>query len=89
MIWQIMYYVYILKSLRDNKFYTGFSSNLKRRLRDHQVGNVDSTKNRRPLELFYYEAYRDKVSALNREKFLKTTRGKLQLRKQINLEGDS
>ncbi len=81
-----MYYVYILKSKLDNKLYTGFSANLKERLIEHKNGNVESTKNRRPLELIYYEAYNDKVNALKREKFLKTTRGKAQLRKQINFE---
>ena len=79
-----MFYVYILKSKLDNTFYTGFTGNLRRRFKDHKNGNVESTKNRRPLELIYYEAYNDKESALKREKFLKTTRGKLQLRKQIN-----
>ena len=80
-----MFYVYILRSKVDNKFYTGFSSDLKRRLKDHKDGNVTSTKNRRPLKLFYYEAYKDKESALKREKFLKTTKGKQQLRKQLNI----
>ena len=84
-----MYYIYILKSSVDNKLYTGFSSDLKKRLRDHIGGEVQSTRNRRPLELLYYEAYRDKESALKREKFLKTTRGKQLLRKQINVEKDA
>src|SRR4030042_3692089 len=80
-----MYYIYILRSKLDKKFYTGYTSNLKRRLKEHQDGNVDSTKNRRPLELIYYEAYREKQLALNREKFLKTTKGKVQLRKQFEV----
>ena len=79
-----MFYVYILKSKLDNKFYTGFSSNLRKRLIEHKKGNVESTKNRRPLDLVYYEAYNEKGGALKREKFLKTTKGKVQLRKQIN-----
>lgn len=77
-----MYYVYILKSKIDGKFYTGFTGNLRNRIKDHDNGNVDSTKNRRPLELIYYEAYKEKSDALKREKFLKTTKGKLQLKKQ-------
>lgn len=79
-----MFYVYILKSKLDNKFYTGFTGNLRQRVKDHKNGNVESTKNRRPLELIYYEAYNEKELALKREKFLKTTKGKIQLRKQIN-----
>ncbi|MBA3724025.1 MAG: GIY-YIG nuclease family protein [Candidatus Levybacteria bacterium] len=81
-----MFYIYILKSLKDNKLYTGFTSDLRKRLKEHQYGNVESTKNRRPLELIYYEAYKEKKGALLREKYLKTTRGKSQLKKQINLD---
>lgn len=80
-----MFYVYILKSQVDKKFYTGFTGNLKNRIKDHMNGNVASTKNRRPLELYYYEAYQEKELALKREKFLKTTKGKLQLKKQFDL----
>lgn len=78
-----MFYIYILKSTVDGKFYTGFSSSLRERLREHNSGGVQSTKNRRPLELIYYEAYKEKVNALKREKFLKTTKGKQQLKKQL------
>lgn len=78
-----MHYIYILKSLKDGKYYTGFSSDLRSRIRDHHAGNVQSTKNRRPLELIYYEAYKEKTQAVRREKFLKTTKGKLQLKKQL------
>ncbi|MDP3988436.1 MAG: GIY-YIG nuclease family protein [Candidatus Levybacteria bacterium] len=86
MIWQTnVFYIYILKC-SDGKFYTGFSSDLRKRLKEHQGGNVSSTRNRKPLELLYYEAYRNKTNALKREKFLKTTKGKQQLRKQINLD---
>jgi putative endonuclease len=79
-----MFYVYILRSKLDGKFYTGFTGDLKKRIQDHFEGNVISTKSRRPLELFYYEAYQEKQNALKREKFLKTTKGKQQLRKQFN-----
>lgn len=80
---QFMFYIYILKSELDGKLYTGFTGNLKKRISEHNNGRVESTKNRRPLELIYYEAYREKENALKREKFLKTTKGKRQLKKQI------
>ena len=38
------YYVYILKSLVDGKFYTGYTSNLKKRLDEHNKGLTKSTK---------------------------------------------
>ncbi len=81
-----MFYIYILRSKLDNKFYTGYTSNLEKRLKEHESGNVQSTKSRLPVELIYYEAYQHKENALKREKFLKTTKGKMQLRKQIALD---
>lgn len=80
-----MHYIYILKSLKDGKHYTGFSSDLKSRLKEHNSGNVQSTKNRKPLKLIYYEAYKEKAQALRREKFLKITKGKLQLKKTARI----
>jgi len=52
-----MYYVYVLQSLKDKKLYTGYSSDLKRRIIEHNQGLVASTKNRRPLKLVYYQAF--------------------------------
>ena len=66
-----MFYVYILRSKKDNKFYTGSTNNLGRRINEHNSGLVFSTKSRIPFELVYYEAYRSKQDAMNREKQLK------------------
>ncbi len=66
-----MYYVYILKSNKDKRLYVGYTSNLKLRIKEHQEGKVKSTKNRRPIELVYYEAYKDEIDAQNRERYLK------------------
>jgi len=74
------YYVYILMSLKDNNFYTGFSANLKKRLSYHQQGLVKSTTDRRPLKLIFYEVYSNKMDALRREKYFKTTDGKKALK---------
>ena len=49
-----MYYVYVLLSLKDNKFYIGFSEDVKKRLADYNAGRNMSTKPRRPFELIYY-----------------------------------
>ena len=77
-----MIYVYILK-LNNDQLYTGFTKNLKTRINEHQLGKVNSTANRRPLELIHYEAYRLESDARRREKFLKGTEGKRLLRQQI------
>lgn len=70
------YFVYILLSLKDNNFYIGFTNNLKRRFKEHKNGFVFSTKNRRPLELVYFEYHRNHKDALAREKFFKTGWGR-------------
>ena len=51
-----MYYTYILQSLVDKNFYTGYTSDLKSRFKKHNDGKVISTKYRRPFVLIYYEA---------------------------------
>ena len=78
-----MYYVYVLRSEKDTKFYTGFTDDLKRRVADHKAGNVQSTTHRRPLSLIYYEACLDKNDAVRREKYLKTHYGKMFLKKRL------
>lgn len=80
-----MYYVYILLSLKDNNFYVGFSSDLQRRLGEHKNGKVKSTKNRLPLKLLCYEAYVFKQEAENREKYLKSSDGRKDLRKRLTM----
>jgi len=67
-----MWYVYILQSEKDKKFYTGVTNDLQRRFWEHQRGKVFSTKNRRSLNLIYYEACINKEDAERREKYLKT-----------------
>jgi len=79
-----MYYVYILL-LKNKKLYTGYTTDLKQRYWQHQQGEVKSTKHLRPLKLIHYEAYLLKEDAKRREKFLKTSDGKLFLRRQLSV----
>jgi len=78
-----MHYVYVLKSTKDSKFYTGCAEDLRKRFREHNDGKVSSTKNRRPLELIYYEASLEKTDAFAREKYLKTGMGKRYLKNRL------
>ena len=78
-----MYYVYVIQSLKDKKLYIGHTDNLKRRFKEHSTGQVESTKNRRPLMLICYEAYLDKETAKKREEFLKTSDGKLDINRRL------
>ena len=67
-----MYYVYILLSKKDGKFYIGCTNNLKLRFQAHNEGKVKSTKGRTPFRLIYYEAFLNKHDAFIREQWLKT-----------------
>ena len=78
-----MYYVYILKGV-NNKFYKGFTTDLKKRFVDHNSGKVRSTKNGKPWELIYYEAFQSKKSARKEELFLKTGKGRERIKYLLN-----
>jgi putative endonuclease len=78
-----MEYVYILRSLKDRKFYVGLTDNLKRRFQEHNDGKVFSTKSRRPLKLVYYEACMSREDAKIREKYLKTAWGKRYIKNRL------
>ncbi|MEK7560381.1 MAG: GIY-YIG nuclease family protein [Patescibacteria group bacterium] len=79
-----MFYVYVLKSLNDDLGYIGSTSDLRRRVADHNSGLVESTRARRPLQLVYYEAYMSEKDARRRESNLKLkSRAYAQLRKRI------
>lgn len=77
------YYVYVLLSEKDNLFYTGYTSDLKNRLEQHNAGKVFSTKNRTPLKLIYYEGCLNQQDATRREKYLKSGNGKIYLRNRL------
>lgn len=77
------YYVYVLRSIKDRKLYSGYTSDLRKRLKAHNKGEVESTKNRRPFKLIYYEAYLRQHDATTREKFFKTQWGRNYLRRVL------
>lgn len=77
------YFVYILLSKKDGKFYTGYTSDLNKRIIEHNSGKVNSTKTRIPFELVYYESCLNQADALHREKYLKTTYGKRYIKTRL------
>jgi len=77
------FYTYILRSEKDGKNYTGYTKDLNLRFEQHQKGEVDSTKYRRPLKLIYFEACLSQKDALHREKYLKTHYGKMFLKNRL------
>ncbi len=74
------YYVYVLLSEKDTLLYTGYTSNLEKRISEHNTGKVYSTKNRRPLKHIYFEGGLNQQDATRREKYLKSGNGKIYLR---------
>ena len=79
-----MFYVYILKSTRLRKFYTGHTDSIKRRLAEHNSGKTNYSKRYRPWEVVYYEVFDSEKDAIKREKYFKSAAGRRWLKKFIN-----
>jgi len=79
----MFYYLYVLQSIEDKKFYVGYTNNITKRLAEHNSGKVKSTKNRKPMKLVYWEGCLSQKDALKREKYLKTAWGKRYLKNRI------
>ncbi len=75
-----MYYVYVLKSLKNKKIYIGRTQDLKRRIKEHSQGKVWTTKRLLPIKLVFYEAFSSKQDAIRRERYFKTSKGKNSLK---------
>ena len=80
-----MYYVYILKSLKNNKSYVGKTSrNVKIRLREHNNKSNKWTRENGPFKLIYYEKFYCLKDASYRERFLKSGQGRKLLKLILN-----
>ena len=79
-----MYYtLYILKSQRFNKFYTGQTDNLERRIKEHNSGKVKYTTLYMPWMLIYKEVFKNREDTVKREKYLKSAAGRRWLKKKF------
>lgn len=79
-----MFYVYVIKSIKDCLLYVGSTKDLRKRFNEHNLGLNFSTKNRTPFILIYYEAYKSEKDARKREKNLKLRANALgQLKRRI------
>ena len=78
-----MFYTYVLISEKDGQLYIGWSNDLANRIKDHKSGNVNSTKDRLPIKLIYYEACLSKEQAIIREKQLKSGYGRKYLKHRL------
>ncbi|MDP1688902.1 MAG: GIY-YIG nuclease family protein [bacterium] len=79
----IFFYVYILHSQKDSNNYIGYTTNLRRRLEEHRKGYSFATKFRLPFKLIYSELCCNEQDAKQREKYLKTTKGRRFLAKRL------
>ncbi len=77
------YYVYVIRITKNNKWYTGFTNDLRKRFTAHNSNEVPSTKNKGPFELIYYEMCGNEQDARAREKYLKTGMGKRYLKNRL------
>ncbi|WP_248724525.1 GIY-YIG nuclease family protein [Seonamhaeicola sp. ML3] len=69
-------FVYVLISEKDGRFYVGMTSNVEKRLAEHNAGRTKSTKGYRPWKLFFFESLDNREEARKREKYLKSGYGK-------------
>ncbi len=79
----MFYYVYILQSLKNNSLYIGYSSDLKKRLTEHNSGLSQATKPFIPYKLIFYEAFLNRIDAKNREVYFKSGYGRKTVNKLI------
>jgi putative endonuclease len=78
-----MFYIYALQGEKDKGLYVGFTRDLKLRFDKHSEGQVESTRDRRPLKLIYYEGCLSQDDATKREKYLKTYHGRMFLKNRL------
>lgn len=79
-----MFYTYVIKSLKDGHIYVGHTNDLKRRIKEHNSGEVKSTNKRKPFKLLYYEACNVLIDAIKREKAFKTGFGRAYLKRRLS-----
>jgi putative endonuclease len=74
------YYAYILKSLKDGRYYYGSTQSLKKRLKYHNSGKVKATRRKQPFILHYFEEFISRSEAVKRELYFKSINGYLWLK---------
>lgn len=70
-----MYYVYILISIKNDQVYTGYTTDLQKRIKEHNSGKSVHTNKFRPWKVQTYIAFENKEQASNFERYLKTGSG--------------
>ena len=73
--------------MKTGRYYTGSASNMALRLNRHEEGLSPSTKHGRPWELVYEEEFGTRSEAVRRERYLKTGKGREELRRLLEKAG--
>jgi len=76
-----MYFVYVVESETTGRHYTGLTSDLRRRIAEHNQDSSTSTKHRGPWRLLYEEEFQSLPEAVRRERFFKTGKGREELKR--------
>jgi len=79
--------VYVIESLSDYTWYTGMAKNALHRLAEHNSGKNRFTKGHLPWKIIYTELHPDWETARKREKYLKSSAGKIWVRKYLLQNG--
>jgi len=78
-----MYYIYVLRSLKNGRFYIGCTNNIERRLQEHNKGQSKYTSLTKPFELIYREESDNLIDARRRERLLKGGKGREWLKRKF------
>ena len=82
------YYVYILHSEKNGRYYIGYTGDIETRLDKHNFGSTKSTKSGIPWKMVYYEIFKDKKEAIQREKSIKRMKSRKYIESLIlNMKG--
>lgn len=84
-----MYYVYILRSLKNNQYYIGSTDDIDSRLKRHNAGYVRSTKPYLPWSMIYFETHENRSQAVKREMEIKSWKSRARVEKLINMAPSS
>lgn len=79
-----MYWVYIIRSMKNNQYYIGCSDNVLRRLDEHNLGLSKYTRGRGPWELVYKEEFKSLKDSRKREKQIKSWKKRIAIEKLID-----
>jgi putative endonuclease len=71
-----MFFAYVIKSINHNFYYKGHCENLEKRLTEHNSGMTKSIRPYIPFQIIYFQEFKTREEAINKEKYFKTSAGR-------------